>query len=447
MALLKTFTLHLFRHCIALLLLSGSLLANAQTTIINIPSGTDEAIVIAVAPFTNTTANNIDLAAIVRSDLASSGQIESLPIDSFLSFPTIGDQIYFHDWKKLNTDFLVMAKLTAAKPGYSTLHYELFDLLGKRKLLQRGLTLSDKNLRAGSHKISDDVYQTITGLQGAFSTKLAYVKVTATPTQQYQLMVSDADGHNAHVLLTSKEPISTPAWSNKGDQLAYTSFEQGYPVVYRHHLISGQRHIVSDSQGINTSPAWAPDDQSIVLVKGHKRSAKIHRVNLQTNNSQPITRGRFSTDGEPVFHPDGQSIFYTSNRGGNAQIYRAYLNSYKVERITHQGKSNARPSISRDGETLAFIYQGDNKAFSIASLQLNQPHATVRTLSNNIDDDSPSIAPNGTMVVYGTQQQGQSTLAVVSIDTGHKTFLPSETGALLREPSWSPYLSRADQNQ
>lgn len=434
----------LSRWLLSIAFVISSHTAFAKDVIIDITQGNDRGIRIAVAPFANNV-NSLDLAAIVRNDLASSGQIEALPVDSFLSLPRPGDKIYFRDWALIKAEYLVVGQVTAGSPGTSTLRYELYDVHTQKTLMQRGLKLSDKKLRAGSHKISDDVYQKLTGLQGAYSTKLAFVKVTTKPKRQYQLMISDSDGHNAHVLLTSKEPILSPAWSHKGDQLAYTSFEKGYPVVYRQHLATGQRHTVSDSAGINTSPTWAPDDSAIALVKANKQKAKIHLVDLNNNTSRAITRGSFNTDGEPVFHPDGKSIFYTSNRGGNTQIYRAYLNSNKVERITYEGRSNARPSISRNGKTLAFIHQGSDKKFSIASFNLDTQ--ALRVLSKSHDDDAPSIAPNGAMVVYGTQHQGKGVLALVSIDTGQQTFLPSISGARIREPAWSPYLSRADRAQ
>lgn len=422
------------------------IVAQAQAQmVINIGEGNDRAIKVAIAPFVSSGAvnsNNVDLAAVVRSDLSSSGQIESLSVDNFLSLPRLGQKIYFRDWSVLGVDYLVVGELKDSGGGNALLRYELLDIHTQKALLQRSLKLTEKNLRMGSHKISDEIYYKLTGLHGAYSTKLAFIKVSQQG--QYQLMVSDSDGHDPHVLLTSKEPILSPAWSNKGDQLAYTSYEQGYPVVYRHHLVTGKRHIVSDSPGINTSPSWAPDDQSIAVVKANREKAKIYLVNLATNQSRSITRGPLNTDGEPVFHPDGKSIFYTSNRGGRPQIYRTDLNGGNVERITYDGRSNARPSISRDGKTLSFIHQGDNY-FSIASMQLSSKK--MRVLSQSQDDDAPSISPNGAMVVYGTQHQGKGVLALVSIDTAKQTYLPGISGARIREPSWSPYLSRADRSR
>jgi len=50
------------------------------------------------------------------------------------------------------------------------------------------------------------------------------------------------------------------------------------------------------------------------------------------------------------------------------------------------------------------------------------------------------VAPNGSMIMFGTTAGGRGVLDAVSIDGRVKFRLPSTQGDV-REPSWSPYLN------
>ena len=62
-----------------------------------------------------------------------------------------------------------------------------------------------------------------------------------------------------------------------------------------------------------------------------------------------------------------------------------------------------------------------------------------RILTKTALDESPSLAPNGTMMIYATRDRGRGVLAVVSIDGRVKYALPSASGDV-REPAWSPFV-------
>ena len=62
------------------------------------------------------------------------------------------------------------------------------------------------------------------------------------------------------------------------------------------------------------------------------------------------------------------------------------------------------------------------------------------TLTDTSLDESPSLAPNGSMIIYATKFNGKGVLDAVSIDGRVKFRLPSTQGDV-REPSLSPILN------
>tara|TARA_A100001011_G_scaffold318726_1_gene338566 strand:+ start:199 stop:390 length:192 start_codon:yes stop_codon:yes gene_type:complete len=54
-------------------------------------------------------------------------------------------------------------------------------------------------------------------------------------------------------------------------------------------------------------------------------------------------------------------------------------------------------------------------------------------------DESPTVAPNGAMLMYATKRHERGVLAAVSLDAGIKYMLPAREGDV-REPAWSPFL-------
>ena len=127
---------------------------------------------------------------------------------------------------------------------------------------------------------------------------------------------------------------------------------------------------------------------------------------------------------------------FTSDRGGRPQIYEVDLPTGRTERLTFEGPWNARASLAADGRTMAMVQQTDNQ-FHIAVQDILR--GRVQKLTATTLDESPSVAPNGSMLLYATKYEGRGILAAVSVDGGVKFRLPSREGDV-REPAWSPYL-------
>ena len=414
-------------------------IVQAQLTI-EISQGMDNPTAIAIAPFAwqGNGAPPEDVAAVVDSDLARSGQFVPIARTDMLSRPTAQADVFYRDWRAIEAEYLLIGRVSKAN-NELRIEYDLFDVLRQTIVDSGAETGPASTARMMSHRVADAVYEKLTGVPGAFATRLLYISVTRVPggKDYSRLTMSDSDGANPVVLLETSEPLLGPTWSPDAKSIAYVSFETGRPAIYRQELSTGRREQLTNFKGLNSAPAWSPDGKTMAMVLSKDGSPDIYLMDLATKQLKRITR-HYAIDTEPAWMPDGNSLLFTSDRGGKPQIYRYDLRNGSTERLTFEGTYNARARVAQDGRNVVMVHQQDGR-FHIALLDLvtNRTHVLTTTQL----DESPSIAPNGSMVLYATKAGDRGILAGVSVDGGVKFRLPAREGDV-REPAWSPYLSR-----
>jgi len=412
--------------------------AESLDTII-IDTGYDKQTRIAVVPFSQ--GPEFDglqqMADIVGFDLARSGQFAAMEMENMLSFPTTSDQVFFRDWRVLGVEYLVIGRTRVGISGNLEVGYELFDVFNERQMISDSKTALRNQWRDVAHRISDEVFEAITGISGAFSTRILYVlaKNAGAPNASYALEVADSDGERARTLFASSEPILSASWSPDGRRVAYVSFEGGRPGIVLQDVASGAREMLPRFTGINSAPMFSPDGRQLAMVLSRDGNPEIYVMNMADRRLRRLTR-HHAIDTEPSWTPDSQNLIFTSDRGGRPQIYQLELSTNLIERLTFQGDYNARARLLPDGKHLVFVHRRQG-VFHIAWQDLERDDLRVLTATSL--DESPSLAPNGTMLIYATQDRGRGILAVVSIDGRVKYRLPSSSGDV-REPAWSPYI-------
>ena len=419
-------------------LLMASALAHAQLTI-EITRGQENAVPIAIVPFGWDAAGAapFDVADVVAADLYRSGRFAPLDRKSMIDRPTTGAQIRFQDWRYLKSDFIAVGRLLPEGGDRFAAEFELYNVLTGQRLAGQRLTATSSSMRSLSHRIADIIFEQLTGIRGAFSTRIAFIGVEGTPpAQRYKLIVADADGENQQTIANSTEPLMSPAWSPDGQSLAYVSFETKASAIYVQTLRTGERRKVSARAGINGAPSWSPDGSTLALTLSRKDGdVDVYTLNL---TSQMLTRMTFDPgiDTEPTWSADGRKLYFNSDRAGAPQIYEVDVsNPNRATRMTFEGGYNARPRLSPDGKQLAVVYL-DRGNFRIATVDIASK--AVQVLSQGRQDESPSFAPNGATLIYATQDRGRGVLATVSIDGRVQQRLAANSGDV-REPVWSPF--------
>ncbi|MYM65026.1 Tol-Pal system beta propeller repeat protein TolB [Pseudomaricurvus sp. HS19] len=423
------------RQWLAVALMVVAAQAQAELTI-EITQGVDNPTAIAVVP-TGWTGGALpeDVAAIAAADLRRSGQFRPIAREDMLQWPRFGDQVFYRDWRVLGSDYVVLSRLNPVPGGGYSLDFELYDVLSQRKVLQRNVQAGPQGLRDLAHAMADAIYEAITGIRGAFSTKMLYVE--AFGNKRYRLMLADVDGAREKELLKSSQPIVSPSWSPDGKQVVYVSFETTRPAIFRQVLATGERQQLTNFRGLNGAPVFSPDGRKVAMVLSKDGNPEIYTLDLATRVFTRHTN-HFAIDTEPAWSNDGKSLIFTSDRGGKPQIYQVTLASGRVERLTFDGDYNARARFTPDGKSLVMVHRY-NGVFHIATQDLES--GMIRVLTQTDLDESPSIAPNGAMLLYATKDRSKGILAAVSLDAGVKFRLPSKQGDV-REPAWSPYFTK-----
>ncbi len=405
--------------------------ARAQLTI-EIVGGAGTVIPVAIVPFDGESAFPLGISGVVGADLARSGMFRLIGTDNVFPRPARAEDVQAPMWRGREADAVAVGAMRTLPDGRVEVRFALVDVVKQATLTNMTYVVTPAQFRATAHKIADVIFEKLTGVPGVFSTRIAYITKAGT---RYQLLVADADGADPQTIVTSNEPLLSPRWSPEGNRIAYVSFESRKPVIYVQNLATGGRKAVANFRGSNSSPAWSPDGRNLAVTLTKDGGSQVYVMNADGSGARRVMSSP-AIDTEAHYMPDGKSLLFTSDRGGSPQIYRLTLGGGTVERLTFDGSYNVSPRPLPDGKGFVFVRRDGNR-FQLAY----QDFATrqVQILTAGPGDESPSVAPNGRMILYANSVGGRGILAAVSSDGRVKQRLVAPATDV-REPAWGPYV-------
>jgi TolB protein len=375
--------------------------------------------------------------SIVKADLIRTGEFDVLGSEDLLSDIKNEEQINYKGYRLLGVDFILIGKVINEGDSSLTVEYAIHDASKEKKIRSSKVYGIPNKTRQLAHYVSDGIYEEITDLPGVASTKMLYVsEVDQNSSQIFRLMMSDSDGMNEQVLLRSNKPIISPTWSPDSKSVAYVSFETGMAKVFIQNIATGSREIAIENKYQISSPSFSPDGKYLSLTLYQDGNAEIYILDLSNKNLTRLTN-HYAIDTESSWSPDGKKILFTSGRSGSPQLYEINLLKFnnKPRRLTFDGNYNAKASYLPNNEGIVFVHRYGSE-FQIALKYFNENFS--RPLTESKLDESPSISPNGNVIIYAIKEDDQGMLAGVTL-SGAKFKLPATSGEV-REPSWSGFL-------
>ena len=388
----------------------------------------------------------LEISKVIENNLSKTGLFDTLDKESFLQKPDIAHlKPRFEDWTLIKSQVLITGKVSSKiinNKDYIKIEFKLWDVLGAKMVDGFSLTTVPTNWRRVGHKISDKVYERLTGESGYFDTRIIYVAEEGPKTQRVKkLAIMDQDGFNTKYLTLGNELVLTPRFNPTNQMVTYLSYFRNMPRVYLLNIETGKQEVVGDFPGMTFAPRFSPDGKKIIMSLAKDGNSEIWVRDLETNIQEKLT-DHPSIDTSPSYSPDGKFITFNSDRSGYQQIYVMKSDGTKVKRISFGKGIYGTPVWSPRGDLIAFTKLHKGKFF----IGVMRTDGTgERLLTENFYQEAPSWSPNGRIIIFyretKTDDKGKGFSAKLwSIDlTGYnERLVKTETDA--SDPSWSSLL-------
>jgi TolB protein len=378
-----------------------------------------------------------DLEKVLLQDLEVSGYFQILSPDAFLversTVQFYPEKIDFRAWSLIGAEALILLR-TACKAGQLEAEGQLLDVLTGKLLTWKRYKSEPSGSRSVAHRFAGEVTKELTGVPGAFDTRIAYVSNASGSKEVY---VMDYDGYGAKKLTDLRSICLSPAWSHDGRKIVFTSFLKQTPGLYVLDLkgTSGLQRILAGFSPLCSGGAWSLDGAWMAFSASLDGNTELFRSSAAGQGKPERLTHNWAIDVSPSWSPDGSSVVFVSDRAGHPDLYILQPGSDKVRRLTFEGSYNADPQWSPRGDAIAYVSRVGGR-FQIFRIR---PDGTdARQITEGAGDHlKPSWSPDGRLIVFSSNREGSSDLYLTRADgTGlyRITFGRSDE----TDPSWSP---------
>ncbi|MCP4356069.1 MAG: Tol-Pal system protein TolB [Proteobacteria bacterium] len=387
----------------------------------------------------------------IRDNLASSGLFNIVDSQAHLqsdeSLKLNGPD--FEQWKPINVEglFVGTSKIEEtvenAEAKKASIEYRLFDIYDEKQSVGKKYTANIKFWKHIANRISDDIYTSLTGESGYFSSRIAYiaenylVDEAGNRTKIKQLCIMNQDTSSQQCLTDGRSLVLTPRFSPVKQELAYLSYANGRPRIYLLDLNTGKQEIVGDFKGLNSAPRFSPDGEKLLmtLTKDEDGNSEVYEMKLKNKRLKKLTFSP-AIDTSASYSPDGEKIVFNSDRPGKPTLYIMDEDGNNLKRLTYGRGNYYAPVWSPRGDVIAFVKQLEGK-FHIGVIEIDEDGngGEERLLTEGFLDESPTWAPNGRVIIFARQVGDKNSLYAVDLTGYNLHEIKTNTNA--SDPSWS----------
>ncbi len=379
-----------------------------------------------------------NIAAVVRADLERSGIFKPIDPKAFVDhIANINTVPNFANWRVINAQGLVTGQATLQPDGRLRVDFRLWDVYGETQMLGQQFFTQPENWRRIAHLVSDAIYQRITGEKGYFDTRIVFISESGPATKRIKrLMVMDEDGANPNPLTNGSYMVLTPRFNPTAQMIAYMSYIGTKPRVYLFDMETGKQEVLGDFTNMTFSPRFSPDGSKVALSLETNGNSDIYVMDLKSRAIQRLTNDP-AIDTAPSFSPDGSKIAFESDRGGSQQIYVMNADGSNQHRISFGAGRNGTPVWSPRGDLIAFTKQAGGR-FDIGVMGTDG--SGERLISSGWEDEGPTWAPNGRVLMFTRTLEGGRGSQIWSVDVTGRNERRVMTPGDASDPAWSPLL-------
>ncbi|MDW6021896.1 Tol-Pal system beta propeller repeat protein TolB [Mesorhizobium sp. BAC0120] len=406
---------------------------------LDINKGNIEPLPIAITDFVSQGGIGAEISSIVAADLKRSGLFAPIDKGAFIEKISNPDaQPRFDDWKVINAQALVTGRVTQEADGRLRAEFRLWDTFAGQQLEGQQYFANKANSRRVAHIIADAIYKRLTGESGYFDTRVVFVSESGPKNKrQKRLAIMDQDGANVRYLSDGRSIALTPRFSPTRQEITYMSYESGQPQVYLLQIETGQRELVGNFPGMTFAPRFSPDGQKVIMsLLRDDGNSNIFAMDLRSRATTRLTNSN-AIDTSPSYSPDGSQIVFTSDRGGRAQIYVMNADGSGQKRISFGDGVYSTPVWSPRGDLIAFTKQAGSE-FQIGVMKTDG--SGERILSSGFQQEGPTWAPNGRVLMFFREAAGSGGPKLYSIDLTGRNEQAIPTASFGSDPAWSPLL-------
>jgi TolB protein len=378
-----------------------------------------------------------EVAGVIRANLERSSLFRPIPSSAFIErISAMEVPPRFADWRIIDAQALVVGQVTPLPDGRIRIEFRLWDTFGETSLTGFQYATTPDNWRRIAHRISDQIYEQLTGERGYFDTRIVFVSESGPRTRRVKrLMIMDQDGANPFFLTGSDAMVLTPRFSPSTQMITYMSFETGAPRVFLYNLETNRREVIGDFPGMTFSPRFAPDGSRIVFTLDMNGNSEIFSMDMRSRARTRLTN-HAAIDTSPSYSPDGAQIVFNSDRGGSPQLYVMNADGSGQRRISFGEGRYSTPVWSPRGDLIAFTRQGGGR-FAIGVMRPDG--SGERILTESYLDEAPTWSPNGRVIMFFREGRGTGPrLWSVDLTGRNLREIPTQTDA--SDPAWSPLL-------
>jgi dipeptidyl aminopeptidase/acylaminoacyl peptidase len=279
--------------------------------------------------------------------------------------------------------------------------------LSEKDLFSIDLYLADaatgRILRKLSSSTSDTHYDALgfTETSGSFSPDGSQFVFVVFAGGDNEMVIVNLDGAvERRVPTPGIGSVANPAWSPDGTQIAFTGPIGGISDLFVYELESREIRQLTQDKHADYHPSWSPDGRTLAFATDRGPETdfttltfgelRLALLDVETREIRVIDVFGNVRHSNPQYAPDGRSLYFVSDQDGFADIYQIQLDTRETQRITRlvtgvSGITPHSPALSvaaRTGE-LAFSVFSEFE-FHVVALPAS-PQGSPVTLTADAD--------------------------------------------------------------